>query len=267
MLSRCNRKFLVLVFPKQTCYNVIVITIILQERDDDMPPRGKQPSGLLTQQKMLRSAISQFLQKGYEGATTAEIARGAGMTPSSFFRAYPNKEALLLELVKWVFVGQYDLAQQISGSDDPMVVCAVEGALELHTAEMNEQLRELYVTAYTLPSTSRYIYRVMSERLYKVFRQFQPEAKAKDFYEMEIASGSMIRGYMSIPCDMYFTIEDKITRFLDCALKLYSVGEEERQRIISTTLALNTRQVAEDILRSTVKKVEDGVPITGHLIY
>lgn len=232
-----------------------------------MPPKGKQPSGLLTQQKMLRSAVMQFMEKGYEGATTAEIARGAGMTPSSFFRAYASKEALLLELVKWLFEGQYDLARRISGSEDPMVVCAVEGALELYTAEMSEQLRELYVTAYSLPTTSMYIYRAMSERLYQVFRQFQPEAHPKDFYEMEIASGSMIRGYMAVPCDMYFTIEAKITRFLDCALKLYSVAEPERKRIIRQTLSMDLRQTAEEIVRATMKKVEDGLPIIGQLIY
>lgn len=232
-----------------------------------MPPRGKQPSGLLTQQKMLRAAVIQFLQNGYEGATTAEIARGAGMTPSSFFRAYPSKEALLLELVKWIFVGQYDLAQQISGSDDPMLICAVEGALEIHTAELSEQLRELYVAAYSLPTTSLYIYRVMSERLFKVFGAFQQNAKAKDFYEMEIASAGMIRGYMAVPCDMYFTVEDKITRFLDCALKLYSVGEAERKQIISTTLSMDIRSIAQNIVQSTLKKVEDGLPIAGQLIY
>lgn len=232
-----------------------------------MPPKGKQPSGLLTQQKMLRSAAMQFLEKGYEGATTAEIARNAGMTASSFFRAYPSKEALLLEFVKWIFVGQYDLAQQISGSDDPVLICAVEGALELHTAELSEQLRELYVTAYSLPTTSLYIYRVMSERLFQVFHQLQPDAKAKDFYEMEIASGSMIRGYMAVPCDMYFTIEDKIYRFLDCALKLYNMEALERKRIIDLTLAMDIRSTAEDIVRSTIQKVEDGLPITGRLIY
>lgn len=232
-----------------------------------MPPRGKQPSGLLTQQKMLRAAVIQFLENGYEGATTATIARNAGMTPSSFFRAYPSKDALLLDLVKWIFVGQYDLAQKISGSDDPMLICAVEAGLELHTAELSEQLRELYVTAYSLPSTSSYIYRVMSERLYKVFSPYQPEAKAKDFYEMEIASASMIRGYMAVPCDMYFTIEAKITRFLDCSLKLYEIEEKERKKIIETTLAMDLRAIAEDIVRSTVKKVEEGIPITGQLIY
>lgn len=232
-----------------------------------MPPRGKQPSGLLTQQKMLRAAVSHFLEKGYERATTAEIAKSAGMTPSSFFRAYPNKEALLLEFVKWIFTGQYDLAQRISGADDPMLICAVEGGLEIHTAELSEQLRELYVAAYSLPTTSLYIYRVMSERLYQVFSQFQPDAKAKDFYELEIASGSMIRGYMAVPCDMYFTVEDKVTRFLDCALKLYNVQKAERENIISTTLSMDLHATAADIVRSTVKKVEEGLPIEGQLIY
>lgn len=232
-----------------------------------MSPRGKQPSGLLTQQKMLRSAITLFLQKGYSGATTAEIARDAGMTPSSFFRAYPSKEALLLELVRWIFVGQFDLAQRISGSDDPMVVCAVESGLELYTAEMSEQLRELYVTAYSLPTTSLFIYRVMSERLFEIFSKFMPDAAPKDFYEMEIASAGMIRSFMAVPCDMYFTVDAKLTRFLECALKLYNVNKKEREKIITTTLSMDLRGTAEEIVRSTYKRVEDGMPITGQLLY
>lgn len=227
-----------------------------------MPPRGKQASGLLTQQKMLRAAMGHFLKKGYERTTTAEIARDAGMTPSSFFRAYSSKEALLLEFVKLTFVRQYDLAKRISGSEDPMLLCAVEGALEMYVAEASESVRELYVMAYSLPTTSKYIYRAMSERLFQVFSLFQPEAKAKDFYEMEIASAGMIRSFMAIPCDMYFTIEDKITRFLDCALKLYSVEKAERERIISTTLSMNLSQTAEEIIRTTAQKVEEGYPIT-----
>lgn len=230
-----------------------------------MPPRGKQASGLITQQKMLRSAIIQFLKYGYDGATTADIARDAGMTPSSFFRAYPSKEALLLELVKWVFVGQFDIAKKISGTNDPMLVCAVEAGLELHAAESSEQMRSLYVSAYSLPSTSSFIYRSMSERLYEVFGPIQPDIAAKDFYEMEIASGSMIRGFMAVPCNMYFTIETKITRFLDCALKLYSTPDEDRERIIEATLAMDLKGAAENIITSIVQKVIDGLPITGSL--
>ena len=76
--------------------------------------RGKQASGLLTQQKMLRAAVKLFLEKRYEGTTTAEIARAAGMPPSSFFRAFPSKEALLLELDKRMFSGQFTLAVQLA---------------------------------------------------------------------------------------------------------------------------------------------------------
>ena len=84
-----------------------------------MSSRGKQPNGLLTQQKMLHAAVQLFLRKGYEGTTTAEIARAADMTPSSFFRAFPSKEGLLLELVQRMFGGQFDLAGQHSGTENP----------------------------------------------------------------------------------------------------------------------------------------------------
>lgn len=216
---------------------------------------------------MLRAAVTEFLAHGYDFATTADIAKAAGMTPSSFFRAFENKEALLLKFVEWIFTGQYDLARRISGTDDPMITCAVEGALEIHTAELTEQLRNLYVAAYSLPTTSTFIYRVMSQRLFEVFSPLIPHAKAKDFYEMEIASASMIRGYMAVPCDMYFTIEAKITRFLDCALKIYNTEEKERKRIIDLTLSMDLHSTAENIVGSTLRKVESGEPIAGRLIY
>lgn len=231
-----------------------------------MAPRGKQASGLLTQQKMLRAAVTEFLAHGYDFATTADIAKAAGMTPSSFFRAFDNKEALLLKFVEWIFTSQYDLALRISGTDDPRITCAVEGALELHTAELTPQLRNLYVAAYSLPTTSTFIYRSMSQRLFEVFAPLLPQAKAKDFYEMEIATASMIRGYMAVPCDMYFTIDDKVSRYTDCALKIFDVPFETRQEIIASTLAMDLRTTAEEIVRTTVAKVEEGRDIIGTLL-
>ena len=180
-------------------------------------------------QKMLRAAVKLFLEKGYEGTTTAEIARAAGMTPSSFFRAFPSKEALLLELDKRMFSGQFALAEQHSAAQDPVLLYAVETAIQLHIAELTESLRELYVTAYTLPSTSAYLYRSTAKRLEGIFGDYLPDAEAKDFYEMEIASTGMMRSFMAVPCDVYFTVERKIARFLECALKLCNVPLERRR--------------------------------------
>ena len=186
--------------------------------------RGKQASGLLTQQKMLRAAVKLFLEKRYEGTTTAETARAAGMPPSSFFRAFPSKEALLLELDKRMFSGQFTLAEQHSAA---RALRGGDGYPAPHRRA--EPLRKLYVTAYTLPSTSAYLYRSTAKRLEGIFGDYLPDAEAKDFYEIEIASTGMMRSFVAVPCDMYFTVERKIARFLECALKLYNVPPERRR--------------------------------------
>lgn len=223
-----------------------------------MPPRGKQPNGLLTQQKMLRAAVALFLEKGYAKTTTAEISQAAGMGQSSFFRAFSSKEELLLELVKRMFGGQFALAAQHSADADPVFLYAVETALQLHIAELTEPLRELYVVGYSLPTTSAYIYRSTAKRLQGIFGRYLPEAQEKDFYEMDIASAGIMRGFMSVPCDLYFTMEAKIRRFLECSLKLYDVPPEQRQAITAAVLQMDLRTMAEGIIQKTVQQAEAG---------
>lgn len=221
-------------------------------------PRGKLLNGLVTQQKVLRAAVALFLEKGYTRTTTGEIAKAAAIGQSSFFHVFPSKEALLLELVKRMFSGQFALAGQHSGEQDPVLLYAVETALQLHIAELTEPLRELYVTGYSLPSTSAYIYRSTAERLQGIFGEYLPHAQAKDFYEMEIASAGIMRSFMAVPCDLYFTAEVKIARFLDCALKLYDVPEEKRAAITAAVLRLDLHAMAADIIQKTVQQAEKG---------
>ena len=108
-----------------------------------MSLRGKQANGLVTQQKVLRGAVALFLEKGYTRTTTGEIARAAGIAQSSFFHVFPSKEALLLELVRRMFGGQFDLAGQHSGAADPVFLYAVETALSLSIATAQRKARSL----------------------------------------------------------------------------------------------------------------------------
>ena len=111
---------------------------------------------------------------------------------------------------------------------------------------------------YTLPTTSAYIYRSTAERLQKIFGPYVPEAKAKDFYEMEIASASIMRGFMAVPCDLYFTMEAKVSRFLDCSLKLYNIPAEQRAVIIESVLKMDLHSMAAGIIQKTVQQAEAG---------
>ena len=222
-----------------------------------MSPRGKQANGLLTQQKMLRAAVALFLEKGYEKTTTAEIAEAAGMAQSSFFRAFSSKEALLLELVRRMFAGQFALAERYS-EEDPVFLYALETALQLHITELTQPLRELYVAAYSLPTTSSFIYQSTAGRLQTIFGAYLPGAEAKDFYEMEIASASIMRGFMSVPCDLYFTMNAKISRFLDCSLKLYNIPAQQRAAITEAVLKMDLHTMAAGMIQKTIRQAEEG---------
>ena len=230
---------------------------------ESMPmPRGLQRRGIERRDKMLRVAIQLFLKNGYEKTTTASIAKGAGMAPSSFFAAFENKEALLLIMVKSMFSRQFDNVGRIEGvSEDPLLLYAMETALQLCIAEQSKPLRELYVMAYSLPTTSEYIYESMAKRLQGIFCRYMPEAKQKDFYEMDIATAGIMRAYMAKPCDMYFTIEDKLRRFLQSSLTLYCVPQEERSRITDAVLKMDLRPNAERLIQRMVEIAEAGLPL------
>lgn len=218
-----------------------------------------QSRGARTKRKILSASAKVFLEKGYSGASSREVAELAGVTNGSPFFLYGNKEGVLLELVKQMFAGQFETAEQLLGHQaDPLLLYAVETSLQMHIAERSEQLRELYVMAYTLPSTSDYIYRNTAEKLAHIFAPYLPGAQARDFYELEIASASITRGYMAKPCDMYFTLEDKLRRFLSCCFRVYCVPEAVAQQVIDAAVAMDLSSAAEAVVAQTVRQVEEG---------
>lgn len=224
--------------------------------------RGLQHKGIQRRNKMLHMAIELFLKNGYEKTTTASIAKGVGMAPSSFFAAFESKEALLLTLVKIMFSNQFESAGRFGGvSDDPVLLYSIETSLQICIAELSEPLRELYVMAYSLPTTSEYIYDSMAPRLQKIFSGYLPDAELKDFYEMDIASAGIMRAYMAKPCDMYFTLENKLTRFLQSSLTLYSVPQEVRSQITDSILKMDLGAYAEQMIQRMVEMAQAGIPL------
>ena len=222
-------------------------------------PRGIQRKGIIRRNKILRSAVKLFLEGGYEKTTTANIAQAAGMAPSSFFAAFENKEALLYTLTESMFESQFDNAEKLIGSSaDPLLVYAVETALQMYITELSEPLRELYVMAYSLPTTSEYIYQNTAKKVGALFKDYVQGAQEKDFYEMDIASAGVMRGFMAKHCDLYFTIDQKLKRFLGCCFTLYHVPQEKQDVVIGAVLAMELKPIAEKIIADTVARAEQG---------
>lgn len=227
--------------------------------------KGQRRQSGETRREMLRMAVALFLEKGYQRTTTAEISKAVGMSANAIFRVFPDKESILNALVRYMIEEQFKMARHFvedGGVCDPVFLYGVETALQLHIAEMSEALRDLYVSAYSLPTTSEYIYQTVSKKLVKIFEEYLPECEEKDFYEMEIATAGIVRGYMAKKCDMYFTMKQKIRRFLEVTLKIYGVPPEKRSDITERVLILPLAEVAEKIITETVQKAETG--FAGH---
>ena len=83
--------------------------------------------GAQTRRKILSASAKVFLQKGYAGASSREVAELAGVSNGSPFYLYGNKEGVLLELVRQMFAGQFEMVERMLGAEaDPLLVYAVE---------------------------------------------------------------------------------------------------------------------------------------------
>ena len=217
-----------------------------------MPGHGLQARGIAREQKMIYAGMTLFLEQGYGRTTTAQIARKAGMSPASFFAAFENKEALLLRLTQIMFRSQFSRAEKMLPADQsPLLLYAMETGLQLHIAECSEPLRDLYVTAYSLPSTSDFINRSITPRLRLIFSRCIKRAYYCVLFEL--ASAGVTRSYMSVPCNMYFTMERKIRRYLSCCFRIYCVPEKEYAPYVERVLQADLHHVAENIVAETVQ--------------
>ena len=66
--------------------------------------------------------------------------------------------------------------------------------------------------------------------------------------------GGIIRGFMSVPCSMYFTMERKIKSFLETSLLVFEVPKDKIKEIISFVMNIDfvniINETMEDILLS-----------------
>ena len=61
--------------------------------------RKRQPRGVATHARVLEAGEELFIRRGYESAKMAEVAQLAGISVGTLYHYFPDKHALLLEIV------------------------------------------------------------------------------------------------------------------------------------------------------------------------
>ena len=204
-----------------------------------------------TKRKILTVCVRLFLEQGYKNTSVSQIVDEAGVARGSYLNLFPTKDRVLLDLTETMFGGQFGMARSIADTKLPPVYAyAVETAIQLTLTELNENLREIYIEAYSLPETSEYIYLHTTAELKQIFGENFPDDTESDFYEMEIGTAGLMRSYMARKCDIHFPLERKLSRFLTAAMRVYRVPEDELEQTVRFVERLDIRSIAERVMHS-----------------
>jgi len=204
-----------------------------------------------TKKKILTACVRLFLEQGYKNTSVSQIVDEAGVARGSYLNLFPTKDKILLDLTETMFGGQFDMARSITDTKLPPVYAyALETAIQLTLTELNENLREIYIEAYSLPETSEYIYLHTTAELKQIFSANFPDYSDSDFYEMEIGTAGLMRNYMARKCDIHFPLERKLSRFLTAAMRVYRVPEDELEQTVRFVERLDIRSIAERVMHS-----------------
>ena len=207
-------------------------------------------ASLPSKKRILTVCVRLFLEQGYKKTTVSEIVHKAEVSNSSFQNIFRAKDGVLTELVEFMFSSQFGAARKIAGADlPPVFVYAAETAIQLTLTELNENLREIYIEAYSQKEASEYIMRQTAKELYQIFGEYLPELNEDDFYVLEIGSAGLMRGYMAQPCDEALTLEKKLGGFLTLSLRGYNVPKEQVEQALAFVQRLDIRTIACRIMQ------------------
>ncbi len=212
--------------------------------------------GLQTKKRILSACVRLFLENGYNKTKMVQIYREAHVSAGSFQNIFDGKDAVLTELVRFMFNNQFGMARSTAGKNlPPVFVYSVETAIQLAITELNENIRDIYLEAYTQKDTLDMIHKATTREIYGIFGQYQPELSENDFYALEIGSAGLMRGYMARPCDKNFTLKKKLEMFTTESLRIYKVPEAEQRVVVEFILNLNVREIARMVLKELFKEL------------
>ncbi len=208
--------------------------------------------------RVLYAAARSFLDKGYTATTLKHIAADAKINIGSLMNLFKTKEDILSEIVTYVLDGQFQTTAKILNgiTEDKILFYAAETTLQLHMAESSEKIRELYAAAYSMPGSSAIIQHTLTEKLEVIFKEHLPHLKTQDFYKLEIASGGIMRGFMTIPCDMWFTMDQKVASFLETTFLVYRVPDDKIAETVQFVSGFDFKKIADETVNSLLNFFE-----------
>lgn len=207
--------------------------------------------------RILSACVQMFIEKGYKQTTMLDILKESDVSAGTFQNIFHTKDGVLLELIEFMFNNQFSMARNfLSESTSLEILYAIETAIQLTLVELNENLREIYLEAYTQPKLIEYINQKTSLELAKIFSKYNLNWNESDFYEVEIATSGIMRSFMAKKCNQYFTLNKKIKLFLKIAFDVYHVSEAKQIEAIEYISKIDMIETSNKIMKKLFSMLE-----------
>lgn len=210
----------------------------------------------LTKTEILMTASRLFLTNGYTNTSIRSISKELEMSTGNVTFYFPTKENILAELIYQLcrFQGML-LNEEVNEGYSSMMGICLEIATMAVTAENDEKMLDIFLSAYTSPITLEIIRRNDAERAKEVFAEYCKGWSHEDFVEAEtLVSGIEYATFMrtgdSAPVDV------RIKGAIKYILKVYSVPDDIIERKIEKLFSLDFEKIGKRVLRDFKEFVE-----------
>ena len=136
-----------------------------------------------TRTKILQSALKLFARQGYDGTTTRDLAKLAGVAEGTLFRHFPSKKAILIEVATsgWIDI-LTDLLTELSEMGSYKAVSQVMKRRMMHLRKNSDLLRVCFIEAQYHPELREKIQAEVITKMTDVAEAFFETAMTKGIY-------------------------------------------------------------------------------------
>ncbi len=225
---------------------------------DDLANIRSEAESRELHRQILTAATVLFMQKGFEKTTLMDIAKLSGVPKTKILYEMNSKEEILGHLVVKFLDGVTEASDAVSEklTDDRLLIFIANEVLQIYMAEMSEDMRNLYLSAYSMQKTSEAIIRRRADMMYEHFGAVFPGEELKDFYEREIASTGIMRAYITVPCDIYFTAEAKAKKLVEMLLLIYRAEEKRISEALGFIGKIDFEAVAKKAVEDVFRELD-----------
>ena len=141
-------------------------------------------------------------------------------------------------------------------SNDSLFSYAMEIAVQIALCETDDKAYDLYYSAYSHPATFDYIKDWAAKKNYHLLKSKLPDWTEDDFRRVENVTGGIELAAFTAPKNRYFTLNDKISLFLDSMMKIYNIPESDRKKTIKKVISLDCEKIAKEMFGKFVGRLD-----------